>query len=124
VETYRAKGDWTNENNRPLICEIEGPGFGTSEFVMLGNKGDPLLEFIDDVLGHIVEGGIFMRLKKKTFEKLKMESKLDVPTFDNTSSPMSVIHLQTVFYFLMLGYVVAVVCFTTEIIWHRYRSKG
>jgi len=25
---------------------------------------------------------------------------------------------------LMLGYVLGVVCFVTEIMWHRYRSKG
>jgi hypothetical protein len=124
VETYRAKGDWTDENNRPLLCEIEGRVFGTSDFVMLSNKGDPLLEFIDGVLGHIVEGGIFMHLMKKSFDKLKMKSKLNVPTFDNTYSTMSVIHLQTPFYFLVLGYVLAVVCFVTEIMWHRYSSKG
>jgi hypothetical protein len=121
IQTYRAKGGWTDENNRPLLCEIEGRVFGTSEFVILGDEGNPILEFIDDVLGRILEGGIFLHLKKKSFDKLKILSKLDVTNFDNTYSPMSIIHLQTVFYFLMLGYVMAVVCFTTEIMWHRYR---
>jgi hypothetical protein len=124
METYRAKRGWTDENNRPLLCEIEGRVFGTSEFVLMGFKGNPLLEFIDNVLGHIVEGGIFMHIKKRSFDKLKLLSKLDVPTFDNTYSPMNIIHLQTPFYFLVLGYVLAVVSFVTEIMWHRYRSKG
>jgi hypothetical protein len=65
---------------------------------MLGFKGDSFLEFVDEVLGHIVEGGIFMHIKGRSFDKLKMESKLDIPTFDNTYSPMSIIHLQTPFY--------------------------
>jgi hypothetical protein len=124
IETYRSRGDWTDENNRPLLCEIEGRAFGTSEFVMMGFKGDPLLESIDDVLSHLVEGGIFMHIKKRNFDKMKIQSKLDVPTFDNTYSPISIIHLQAPFYFLVLGYVLAVVCFVTEIMWHRYRSKG
>jgi hypothetical protein len=124
LENYRAKGGWTDENNRPLLCEIEGRDFGTSEFVMFGVKGDPILEIIDDVLGHIVEGGIFMHIKNRSFDKMKMQSKLDVPTFDNTYSPMIIIHLQTPFYFLVLGYVLAVVCFVNEIMWHRYVSKG
>jgi hypothetical protein len=124
IQTYRAKGVWTDENNRPLLCEIEGRVFGISEVVMIGVEGDPILQFIDDVLGQILEGGIFMHLKEKSFDKLKILSMLDGPNFDITYSPMSIIHLQTVFYFLMLGYVLAVVCFTTEIMWHRYRSKG
>jgi hypothetical protein len=124
IESYRAMGVWTDENNRPLLCEIEGRDFGTSEFVLFGVKGDPFLEFIDDVLGHIVEGGIFMHIKKRSFDKMKVQSKLDIPTFGNTYSPMSIKHLQTPFYFLVLGYALAVVCFVTEIMWHRYRSKG
>jgi hypothetical protein len=124
IQSYRAKGGWTDENNRPLLCEIEGRFFGTSEFVMVGVEGDPILEVIDVVLGQMVEGGIFIHLKKKSFDKLKIQSKLDVPTFDTTYSPMNIIHLQTPFYFLVLGYVLAVVCFATEIMWHRYSSKG
>jgi hypothetical protein len=33
-------------------------------------------------------------------------------------------HLQTAFYLLMLGYVKALACFVTVIMWHSYRSKG
>jgi hypothetical protein len=65
-----------------------------------------------------------MHITRRSFDKLKIESKLDIPTFDNSYSPMSNIHLQTPFYFLVLGYVLAGVCFVTEIMWHRYRSKG
>jgi hypothetical protein len=59
-----------------------------------------------------------------SFDKLKMDSKLDVPTFADTYYVIGIGQLQTAFYLLMLGYVLAVVCFATEIMWHRYRSKG
>jgi hypothetical protein len=65
-----------------------------------------------------------MHITERFFDELKMESKLDVHIFDDTYSPMNIIHLQTAFYLLMLGYVLAVVCFVTEIMWHRFRSKG
>jgi hypothetical protein len=29
MEFYRAMGDWTDENNSPLLCEIEGEFFRT-----------------------------------------------------------------------------------------------
>jgi hypothetical protein len=124
MEVFRARGDWTDENNRHLLCEIEGGVYRTFDLAMMVKKGVPFFEFIDNVLGHIVEGGIFMHIKKKSFDKLKLESKLDVPTFDDTYYTINVRHLRTAFYFLILGYVLAVVCCVTEIMWHRYRSRG
>jgi hypothetical protein len=91
---------------------------------MMVKKGAPFFEFIDDVLGHKVEVGIFMHMKKRSFDKLKMESKLDVPNFDDTYCAISIRHLQTAFSLLLLGYVLVVACFVTEIMWHRYRKKG
>jgi hypothetical protein len=63
-----------------------------------------------------------LHIKKGSFEKLKVESGFDIPTFDDTYYAISIRHLQTAFYILILGYVMAVVCFVTEIIW--YMSKG
>jgi hypothetical protein len=65
-------------------------------------------KFINNALGHIVEGEIFVN--KSSLDELKVESKLDVPTFDDTYCAVSVIQLQTAFCVLMLGYVLAVVC--------------
>jgi hypothetical protein len=87
-------------------------------------KGFPFLELIGNVLVHILEGGIFIRIKKRTFDKLKIESRLDVPTFDDTYYAINISHLQTAFYLLILGYVLAVACFETEIMCHYYKSKG
>jgi hypothetical protein len=42
----------------------------------------------------------------------------DVPVFDDTYTVFGIRHLQIAFYLLMLGYVLAVVCFVTEIMWH------
>jgi len=64
-----------------------------------------------------------MHIKKISFDKLNIESKFDVPTFADTYCDIRITHLQTAFYLLMLGYVLADVCFMTEIMWHRYRSK-
>jgi len=113
VEIYRARGDWTDENNRPLLCEIEG-GFATKyDLAIMVKKGFPFFEFIDNVLGRIMEGGIFMHIKNRSFNKLDIEAKFDVPTFTDTYSVINVTHLQTAFYLLMLGYVLAGGCFVT-----------
>ena len=124
VETYRAMGNWTDENNRPLLCEMEGGFVRTFNILLAVQKGFPFFEFVSDVFGHIIEGGIFMHIKKRNFDKVKIESKLDVPTFHDTYYAINIRQLQTAFYLLFLGYVSAVACFMTEIMWHYYRSKG
>jgi hypothetical protein len=39
MKIYRATGDWTDENNRPLFCEIEGGVVTTFNFAMRVKKG-------------------------------------------------------------------------------------
>jgi hypothetical protein len=123
VEEHRSRGHWTDENNRPLLCELEDGVVRTTQLAILVRKGSPYFEIIDDVIGRIVEGGIFVHIKNKGFSKAEMDSKYEFPTFDDTYSTISIGHLQTPFYLLMLGYVLAVVCFVTEIMLHRYWSK-
>jgi hypothetical protein len=68
-------------------------------------------------------GGIFIHIKKRGFTKAKIETEFSSPTFHDTYSVFGVRQLQTAFYLLMLGYVLAGVCFVTESMWHRYSSK-
>jgi len=124
VEYYRKIGYWADEYYRPLLCELEDGVVTTYGFVFIVRNGRISLELINDVMVHIEEGGIFLHIKKRSFDKWKIESKLHVPTSADTYYAINIRHLQTAFYLLMLGYVLAVVCFVTKIIWHRYRSKG
>jgi hypothetical protein len=118
-----AAGIWTDENNRPLACELEYSSVETTGIALLVSQGSPLLEFINDGIGHILEGGFFLHIRNMGLHKIKLESSFGFSTFDDTYYAISVSHLQTAFYLLMLGYVLAVACFVTEIMWHRYRSK-
>ena len=57
------------------------------------------------------------------FIKKKL-SKFNFPTFDDTYTVISIRHLLKLFDLLLLGYVLAFASVVTEILWHRYRSKG
>ena len=119
-----ATGNWTDENYRPLACELEYGVVDTSGLAFWVSQGTPLLELINDVLGHILEGGIFLHIMKMDLYKVNLESRLVSPAFDDIYYAINVRDLQTAFYLLMLGYVLAVGCFVSEIMWHRYRLKG
>jgi hypothetical protein len=124
IEIYRGKKKWTDENNRPLLCELEDSAVRTLHYAVLVRYRSPFFEFINDVISHIVEEGIFMHIKEREFQKSDDETEINFTTFDDNYFVFGVSHLLTAFYLLMLGYVLAVVCFVTEIMWHRYRSKG
>jgi hypothetical protein len=64
IEFYRAWQNWTDENRRNFLCELEEGVVRTFGFVMLVKKGNPFFEFTDHVICHIVEGGIFMSIKR------------------------------------------------------------
>jgi len=124
VEMYHREKNWKDENNRPSLCELEGGVFRSFDYSILVRKRSPFFEFINDVLSHIVEGGIVMYIKKKELEKAKFETEYNFLSPDDKFFVFGVSHLQTAFYLLMLGYVLAVACFVTEIMWRCYRSKG
>jgi len=124
LEIIRYRGNWTDENNRPILCEFEDGVVGTANLAILVKKKSPFFEVINDVVGHIVEGGLFAHIKKPVIQELKLEHVLNFSTSDDTYYAISVRHLQTSFYLLMLGYVLSVLCFVTEIMWHCYWSKG
>jgi hypothetical protein len=92
-------------------------------FFSLGTE-KKFVVLINDVIVRVVEGGIFTHIQKRYFDEQKIQSRLNSLTFADTYTAVSISHLQTVFSLLLFGYVLAVVFFVMEIMWHRYRSKG
>ena len=121
---YRGEKNWTDEKDRPLLCELEVGAVRTFDLSIIVRKRSPFFESINDVISHIVEGGIVTHIKKRGYEKAKFETKYNFRFSGNKYLVFGVGQLQTPFYLLTLGYTLSVVCFLTEIAWHRYRSKG
>jgi hypothetical protein len=74
LETYRAMGNWTDANKRPLLCEMDYVVFRTLNFAFMVQKGFPFLKLIDNILSHIFKGRMFIHITYRCFDKLKMDS--------------------------------------------------
>jgi hypothetical protein len=122
-ELWHAAGIWTYENNRLLACEFEYGGVENSGISFWVSQGSPNFVFINDVIGHTIEGGTFIHIRNMDLYKMKLALNFASPSSDDTYYAINVSHLQTAFYLLMLGYVLAVACFVSQIMWHRYRSQ-
>ena len=123
IEIFRDMGKLRDENKKPLLCELEDGGIASFDLVLLVIRGSRLLEPINDIVDHIVESGILTHIKKRDFPKENILSMPDALVFDDTCTVFGFSHLQTAFYLMILGYVVALACFLIENIWHGYMSK-
>jgi hypothetical protein len=124
AEYLRSVGSSTDENNRPLLCDLEDGVVVYFETVMAVLKGNPLLEHINDVMDRIVEAGLFMQWKKMFFNYARVATKTASSyTLADTYLNITIKHMQSAFYLLLLGYGVALVSFVVEMIWYRHTSK-
>jgi hypothetical protein len=90
----------------------------------LARKWSPIFKILNYFHKAHSRGRKFYAHKEKVFWESKIQREFNFPTSDDKYFVFGVSHLQKAFYLLMLGYVLAVVCFATEIMRHRYKWKG
>jgi hypothetical protein len=120
MDLYHGEKNMGDVNKGTILCKLENSALSTINCAILSRKESPFLEIVDTVLGHIIEGGISEHLYKWAIYKIK--NKYDSHAFTDTYSAINIRHLQTAFYLLLLGYVLALACFVTEIMWFRFTT--
>jgi len=77
---------------------MENGVFKTYVFVTLVRKGTTFFEFIDDVIGHIVEVDNFYEHKEGGFDKQILESNFNSSTFADTYCAINISDVQMMFF--------------------------
>jgi hypothetical protein len=124
AEFNYAIGDFVGKNSKPLLCKLEDGVIFPSSLTMLMFHGDPLMRRVNDIIDRVVEAGLYNswislenNLRKILFRKIGIDHPLD----DYYS--FNFYHLQTVFYILLLGCCLSVLCFIFEVLYNRVLSK-
>ncbi|KAJ9582232.1 hypothetical protein L9F63_003361 [Diploptera punctata] len=116
LEKYqRSKSTFQQNTDKSLLCKIEDGDFLpiTYGFSML--RDNPLLPFVNDIMLKIVESGLFLKWKDKSFEVEKIRAKrFIIPSLAAEYCSLGMQHMQPAFYFLFLGSGVAGVLFILE----------
>jgi len=123
VEICRDMGKLADENKRPLLCKLEDGGVASLERVLLVYRGTPFLDLINNIIDHTVESGILTHMNKKYLLKEEILLMSNAFAFDDTYIVFGVRNLQTAFYLLLVGYLLAFASFVTEIVWQQHKSK-
>jgi hypothetical protein len=122
VQKFRVIGKWSNENNVPYLCALENGLVKTHGYVFIVRNGRYFVALINDVIFRVAWSGLFTNIQKQSFDKQKLESKFNSHTFTDTYTAISISHLQTIFYLMLFGYVLAFISFMAEIMCHCCRS--
>jgi hypothetical protein len=122
---YNIALKYKDANGVPKICKIKDD-FKFSLIVMHVPKGFPLMPKYDKVLLGLQQGGIV----NWWWEQLKYTASLErAKIFGSPSGEFIVLtlkHLQSAFYFLLIGYALSVILLLVELSYHhhkRYKRK-
>jgi hypothetical protein len=84
VQKFRAVGKWSNENNVLYLCALENCFVKTHGYVFIVRNGRHFMALINDVIFRVFESGLFTNIQKRSFDKQKLETKINSPTFTET----------------------------------------
>ena len=123
-EYYYASGDFVGKNSKPLLCKLEDGVVFPLSLTMMMFHGDPLMRRVNDIIDRVVEAGLYnywiiLEFKRNKIINLKIAI---VHPLDGYYS-FNLYHLQTVFYLLLIGWCLSVLCFIFEVLYNRVLSK-
>ncbi|KDR14782.1 hypothetical protein L798_11575 [Zootermopsis nevadensis] len=103
------------ETNSKSLCEIEDGVVERGPVVMVLPKGSCLFDRINDILLHVVESGIFAEWVKITDYIQMVKTKAFFPYgLSDEYFKLSLEHLQSGFYLLLIGYFASFIIFVAE----------
>jgi hypothetical protein len=103
------------DTNSNLLCEIEDGVVERGSIVMVLPKGSPLLDPINDIILHVVGGGIFGEWVKMTHHIRMLKTEASVPHgLSDEYYELSLEHLQSAFILLQSGHCLAFLTFVIE----------
>jgi hypothetical protein len=124
VEIGISEGNFVGENSEPLLCSLkDGVVFQTGQ-VMLMVHGDPLLRRVNEIIGRVVEAGLFTFWKSLRINRLKLHSqKMGIFQPLDEYYSFNLYHMKPAFYLLLIGWCLSFLCFMVEMLYNRVLRK-
>jgi hypothetical protein len=117
-------GDIVGDSGERLLCGLDDGVYLNTMSVMVMFYGEPLLKRINDILGRVVEAGLyncwisrFANVFKIAYPHIAIVNPLD------EYCSFSIYHLQPAFYLLLMGLCLSVFCFVIELFWYLIFNK-
>ncbi|KAJ9598399.1 hypothetical protein L9F63_010921 [Diploptera punctata] len=122
VTDYDIAAHYMDGDGKPLICQLEDVVLNQISSLVV-QKGYPLLHLFNAIVRRTLESG----LVDKWFEDVKYTATLrsarnfNVPTGEYIT--LSLEHLQSAFYFLIIGCIISLIAFVGELFYHSREKR-
>jgi len=124
AEQNYALGFFVGDNSEPLVCMLEDGViyFNCLNMVML--HGDLLIRRVNEIIGRVVQSGLYNYWISLNFEYYKLLTKKIgiVHPLDEYYS-FNLYHLQPAFYLLLIGLCLSALCFMFELLYNCVLNK-
>jgi len=120
VEERYAFGTFVGVNSEPMLCKLEDGVFLHTGRTLLMNHWDPLVRRVTEIIGRVVEAGLYnfwISLNLNEYKILSHKISLVHP-LDGYYS-FNLYHMQPAFYLLLMGWCLSVLCFMVELLYSR-----
>jgi hypothetical protein len=114
VEYYTLGGLFGSARGRPLLCKVPDGTVLTTNDVMYVPHGNPLLDRVNEIISHALEAGLYTKWNVALRNKLKVEAGV-IRRASLEYCDLSMEHMQSAFYVLLLGYMLCTASFLVEI---------
>jgi hypothetical protein len=119
-----ASGHYVGENSEHLLCSLEDGAVFNTGLSMLMLHGDPLLRRVTEIIDRVVEAGIYNYWISLRMHGLKINSgKIAIVPLLDQYYGFNLYHMQPVFYLLLMGCFLSVLCCMVEIFYNQVLSK-
>jgi len=124
AELSYARGSFVGVKSEPLVCMLEDGVVYVTCLNMVMLHGDPLIKRVNEIIGRVVQSGLYNYWISLTFEHYKLITKKIgiVHPLDEYYS-FNLCHLQPAFYLLLIGLCLSALCFLFELLYNCVLNK-
>jgi len=125
AEECYADGEFVAENSKPYLCKLDEDVFFSFGKSMLMLHGDPLMKWVNKIIGRVVEAGLhkFWETLRMDLYKIYSRKIAIVHPLDGYYS-FNLYHMQLAFYLLLMGWCLSAFCFMVEVLHKSILKKG
>jgi hypothetical protein len=125
AKIHYATGNSVGENSELLLCSLKDDAVFHTGRVMLMLHGDPLLRRVNEIIGRVVEAGLYNYWFSQRIHQINLYSqKIAIVQQLDEYYSFNLYHMQPAFYLLLMGWCISVICFMVEVLYNRVLRRN
>lgn len=115
IVDYFITTKYVDYQGQPLLCTLKEEYYSSNNVIHM-MKGNPLFQRVNEIVGRIVESGIFNQWTKEFFDSLKLKKGvISLRTLQDEYYNLNLEHIQSAFWVLCVGLGLGIAVFVAQL---------